>query len=426
MDWTPEGGLKVVDSHIKPAELPALRVAAVDAEGKQAPTRTPGEVDVTFDLGNIDDTSNRVLRASLVNVQDVFPADDAAWLVVGVVRKARVLVVTDGDEILHDFFDLDATQKVAVVSYISPADLKDEAKYLRPARAGAFDLVVFDRCAPDNEEAMPLANTWFIDDVPPPWKKADMPELKGAQIRNPTSKHPLMDHLTGLDEIAFGDAFAFELDSDKNKGVPPRVPKLLETDRGGAVLFALPRRSFTDVVQTFPLVNSKGEWATNWSLKLSFPLFLRNVLYQLGNVSDAAAEAPVQPGQIKAIRPDVAVKDGDPKDAGVKEVKVWDAGRRVSHTVAPGASKDFLYKDTEDIGVYLATWEGGRRGFAVNLLDENESDVRPRDEVKVGAQTVAASAAVHGQPSDLWPWAALAALVLLLLEWTLYHFRVFG
>ena len=184
-------------------------------------------------LTNIDDGSNRVLHASLLDIKDAFPLDDEAWLVVGVVRKARVLIVTDGNEILHDFFDLDATQKVAVVSYITPADLKDKAKYLRPARAGAFDLVIFDRCAPENEEAMPLANTYFIDDVPPPWKRGDMPELKEAQIRNPTSKHPLMTHLTGLDEIAFSDAFRFELDPDKNPNVPARVPKLLETERGG-------------------------------------------------------------------------------------------------------------------------------------------------------------------------------------------------
>lgn len=424
MDWK-DGELRVTDSHIKPLTIKPLSVSALDADKKETPTRTPGEAVAVFDLSNIDDASNRVLHARLLDLKDAFSLDDDAWLVAGVVRKARVLIVTDGDEILHDFFDLDATQKVAIVTYITPADLKDDAKYKRPARDGVFDLVVFDRCAPENEDAMPLGNTWFIDDVPPPWKRADMPELKEAQIRNPTSKNPLMSHLTGLDEIAFSDAFRFELDPAKNPGVPPRVPKLLETDREGAVLFALPRRSFTDLVQTFPLVNAKGEWTTNWNLRLSFPLFLRNVLYQLGNVNDAAAEGSVQPGQIKTLRPDAATKAGDPADSGVKEIKVWDAARKVSHTLQPGPSKDFLYKDTEDIGVYLATWAGGRRGFAVNLLDGDESDIRPRDEVKIGEQ-VLASGPTRGQPRDLWPWAALAALVLLLVEWALYHFRVFG
>ena len=218
--------------------IKALSVSAVDADKKETPTRTPGEAVVIFDLSDIDDTSNRVLHARLLDLNDAFPLDDEAWLVAGVVRKARVLIVTRGNEILHDFFDLEATRQGGQSSPISsPADLKDDAKYLRPARDGAFDLVIFDRCASENEEAMPLGNTFFIGDVPPPWKRADMPPLRKAQIRNPASKHPLMSHLSGLDEIAFSDAFRFDLDPAKNPGVPPRTPMLLETDRedGGAV-----------------------------------------------------------------------------------------------------------------------------------------------------------------------------------------------
>ncbi len=428
MDWTKDNQLQVVDSHIKSIDVGPLTVIAGDAARKEPPVRNPGEEDVTFEVSDAGDGSNRVLRASLVDNKDVFPADDTAWLAAGAVRKAHVLVVTDDDEVLKKFFGLEATKKVAVVTFIKTAELKDEAKYLRPAQIGAFDLVVFDRCRPDDAAGMPLSNTYFIDDVPPPWKKADMPELKDAHIRNPTSKHPLMEGASGLDEIIVFDAFRFELDPDKNPGVPPRVPRLLEIQGAGAVLFALPREGFTDLVQTFPLVNDKGEWTTDWMKRYSFPKFLRNVVYQLGNVSDGAAEGTPQPGQLKSIRPEATGIDAGPAAAGPREVRVWDEARQTWHDAAPGPSRDFLVKDTEDIGVYLATWEpGGRRAFAVNLLDENESDVRPRDEVKVGAEVLQATAAPHhGEPIDLWPFAALAALALLLVEWALYYFRVFG
>ena len=59
--------------------------------------------------------------------------------------------------------------------------------------------------------------------------------------------------------------------------MPPRVPRLLEADRDTALLFVLPRRAFQDLVLTFPLVD-RGLWTTTWNLKLSFPIFLRNVL----------------------------------------------------------------------------------------------------------------------------------------------------
>src|SRR5262249_26271925 len=190
-------------------------------------------------------------------------------------------------------------------------DLKDEAKYGRPARDGAFDLVVFDRCAPASEDLLPLGNTFFVGAVPPPWKRADMPPLTNVAIRNPASSHPLMRHLTALDEIAVTEAFRFPV---RDPRVPPRTPRLLEADQETALLLALPRRSFTDLVMTFPLVNDKGEWTTTWNLKLSFPVFLRNVLYTLGNVSDAAADENVAPGELKALRPDVPVKEVEVED----------------------------------------------------------------------------------------------------------------
>jgi hypothetical protein len=397
----------------------SLREAELDLPGwsvkpggapEDPPADAPGEGAATFDLGEVDDSAGVVVHARLRDVHDRFRLDDEAWLVVGSVRKARVLIVTEGNEILRDFFDQEATAKVATVRYLQPADLGDEAKYRRPARQGEFDLVVFDRCAPDCEAAMPLAATFFIGDVPPPWKRGNMPPLKDTRIRNPGGRHPLLRHLSGLDDIAIAEAFHFDL---ADSGVPPRTPRLLETGGETAVLFVLERRPFPDLVMTFPLINAKGEWATTWPLKLSFPVFLRNVLYQFGHVSDSAAQENVQPGQVEVLRPEAAV------DA----VEVYDPDG-VREMVPRGARAEFPYKSTEKVGPYRAAWPGGQRRFAVNLLDADESNVVPRDEVRIGAQRLA-SGPPRRQAYDTWKCAALAALVLLGLEWAVYHRRVF-
>ncbi|MHB1426204.1 MAG: VWA domain-containing protein [Gemmataceae bacterium] len=387
----------------QPAGEPAASAAGWD-------TDVPGEGVAIFSLGNMDDSANVVVHARLRDVHDAFPLDDEAWLIAGVVRKARVLIVTSGNDILRDFFDLEATKKVADVAYLTPAELRDDAKYRGPARNGEYDLIVFDRCAPEKEDDLPLANTFFIADVPPPWKRADLPPLRETRIRNPTSNHPLMRHLSGLDEIAFSEAFRFDL---KAAGVPPRTPRLLESDRETAVLFVLPRRAFQDVVLAFPLVDGDGRWTTTWNLKLSFPVFLRNLLYALGNVSDAAAEETVQPGQIKTLRPDAAVTTLDVSAPG-----------RQGETVTRGVGGDFAYKNTDTVGVYKATWTTGQRFFAVNLLDADESNIQPRDSIRIGDQRLAAGQS-RRQTYDMWKWIALAALVLLLLEWAVYHRRVF-
>ncbi|MFO0843831.1 MAG: VWA domain-containing protein, partial [Gemmataceae bacterium] len=387
--------------------LPGRYVEPGDPQKKRPPRDVPGEVGHKFYL-DLDEGAEAVLHARLKNHRDQFALDDEAWLVAGVARKARVLIVTPGNEVLRNFFDLEETSKVANVSYISPANLGDAKKYLQPGRAGAFDLVVFDRCAPPSEEALPMANTFFVGDVPPPWKRAELPPLRSALIRNPTSGHPLMRHLAGLDEIAYSEAFRFDL---RDGRVPPRVPRLLEADRETALLFALPRRSFLDLVLSFPLVNAGGQWTTNWSLKLSFPLFLRNVLYQLGHVSDQAAEETVQPGEVKVLRP----------EATPGHVEVADPGK-VTHRVGRGPGGEFAYFGTERLGVYQAGWPGGGRRFAVNLLDAEESNTQPRDEIKLGETEVEADRRRLAS-YDTWKWLALGALALLLVEWAVYHRR---
>ncbi len=403
---------KLKDREVK---LDGRTVKPADPEKNEPAVDSPGEAAVTFDLPDLEEGTMVLIHAKLQGVRDIFPLDDEAFLVLGVVRKARVLIATPGNEILHDFFDQEATTKVASVQYLKPAELKDEAKYGRPAREGAFDLVIFDRCAPETEEDLPLGNTFFIDSVPPPWKRSEMTPLTRVLIRNPASKHPLMQNLTALDEIAFSEAFRFELDPRKDPRVPPKTPRLLECDKDTAVLFALGRRSFTDLVLAFPLVNSKGEWATTWNLKLSFPLFLRNVLYQLGHVSDSSAEESLPPGTPRLLRP----------DSSVKELEVTGPGDKVARRVVRNAQASFVYNDTEQVGVYAVRWPEGEQAFAVNLLDADESNLQPRDAVQIGAQELKAGLA-RGQPRETWKWWAAAALLLLAAEWVFYHRRFYS
>ena len=98
------------------------------------------------------------------------------------------------------------------MTYAAPAALKDAVKYKNPAREGAWDLVVFDRCAPEDEEDMPSANTWFIDELPPPLKKKKIVEDKanvpsGPPIKKVMETSPLLRHLTGLRDIGIDTAF---------------------------------------------------------------------------------------------------------------------------------------------------------------------------------------------------------------------------
>ena len=236
MDWTKDNQLQVVDSHIKPLDHRPVDRYPADADKKGPPTRTPGEADVTFDTQrHRRRLQPRPARQPRRYTRTFSRSTTTAWLVAGVVRKAHVLIVTDGNEILHNFFDLEATQKVAVVTIIATADLKDQDEVSSAGPGGGVrsgDV----RSLPAGQRGGHAAGRTPTSSTTCRRRgsKADMPELKDAHIRNPTSKHPLMEGLSGLDEISPSDAFRFELDPDKNPGVPPRVPKLLEIrGRGG-------------------------------------------------------------------------------------------------------------------------------------------------------------------------------------------------
>jgi hypothetical protein len=347
-----------------------------------------------------------VLHARLLAVGDRFPYDDEAWLAVGMVRKARVLVVTPGNRFLDAFFADESAQQVATLARLAPADLGTEA-YLKPAREGAYDLIIFDRCGPAREEDMPRANTFFMGRPPPPWAWAPEDKVEYPHIRGWQREHPVLQDLTALYEVGISEAY-------RMKDVPRRTPRLIETDRDMAVLLTLNRESFTDLVMTFPLLNEKNELLTNWPLQPSFPLFLRNVLRALGNFSDTAGEERVQPGQVKTLKPDAVLDRLTVVDPGGKE-----------HLLERGKRADFNFGGTDQLGVYRVSWpDGTQRSFAVNLLDRDESNIEPRSLIQIGSQKIEAGQE-RGQPRELWPWLVLAALGLLLTEWYLYNRRIY-
>ena len=402
------------DAKKRELHVPARRVEPPTEEG--APPRDrPGEEAVRFDLTDIDVNGDFVLHARLGGWKDAFALDDEAWLALGVVRKARVLIVGPGNPVLNHFFDSRAARKICDPAYITPDKLKDRAAYLDPAREGEYDLVIFDRCGPATEEEMPRANTFFIGYPPPPWKppgegKGDDPyqteRVLFPQVRGWTDQHPVMHGLRGWHDLEVAEGF-------RMKNLPPRTPRLLEGDRDLVLMLALSRQAYTDLVLAFPLETVDAKWNTRWFLRPLFPLFLRNVLYSLGNVRDATAEEGVRPGQVKHLRPGGAVN----------ELRVRSPSGAVT-TLERGSRADFTFGATDEVGVYTVTWGDELRRFAVNLFDPAESNIEPRASVGIGAERVEAGAS-RKQPRDLWRWLVLAGLVVLLAEWFVYNRRVY-
>jgi hypothetical protein len=238
-----------------------------------------------------------------------------------------------------------------------------------------------------------------------------MKPLENPDIKGRLKDHPLLRYMSSVHSIGLTEAFRFDL---KDPRVPPRTPRLIETDRETAVLFTLSRQSYTDLVMTFPILNSEGRWTTTWPLHLGFPMFMTNVVMVLGNVEDGVDEELARPGREKVIRPDRPMRS--------IEVETPDGIREALNRTQ---RSDFVYGPLPRVGIYRVRWEGKlQRSFAVNLLDSAESDVIPRPSIDIGDERIAAGE-TRSAPRDLWKWIALIALILLLVEWYIYNRRVF-
>jgi von Willebrand factor type A domain/Aerotolerance regulator N-terminal len=355
-----------------------------------------------FALGSIDRGQLRLA----ITTPDVFLADNQAWAVINPSRRARVLFITAGNEPLQRALTVPSAQQWAEVTQETPAVLKT-ADYKKQAAAGAFDLIIYDRCRP---EQMPQANTWFIGMLPPTseWSGSDL--VVRPQIIDTDRSHPITQGIE-LGDVDISEGWPLK--------VPPGGTRLIDSNKG-TLMAICPREGFEDAVLgvDFLTADKEGEAIvnTNWPIKLSFPVFVSNVLQYFGRNQQASAGANYRPGQTVTLRSE---------SAAPLTVKT-PAGSVI--TVPRSRQNTFNFAQTEQLGVYEVR-EGGKttQQFAVNLFDPKESEVAARTEgtVKIGYVEVKPEARWEPARRETWKFLLVVALAVLLFEWYIYNRRVY-
>jgi hypothetical protein len=162
-------------------------------------------------------------------------------------------------------------------------------------------------------------------------------------------------------------------------------------------------------VLTFDLHNS------DLPLQVAFPVLMSNLMAWYSPSQFFDAGDGLSPGQPLSIRPlaettSIVVQrpDGETRRFEAKEGPL-------------------VYADTDVIGLYRVTLESGdslQGGdlFAVNLFAPEESDIAPADTISLGEAEIGAAVEEEavGQ-REFWPWLALVGLLVLLVEWYVYH-----
>ncbi|MEZ6092728.1 MAG: BatA and WFA domain-containing protein [Pirellulaceae bacterium] len=345
----------------------------------------------------------------VVSPDDDMTEDNVAFTVVNPPRLAQVLIVTPGNEYLELAMDTEPIQKMASVVFESRDYITTE-EYRTKAFDGEFDLVIFDQCQP---ETMPNCNTMFLGDKPPgdDWKFGD--KQYPTPIADFFRSHPLINSMQ-LTNITI-------LEAAKIEG-PSGTQSLIDSTYG-TIMAIGPRGGFQDLVCSFPLATFTDDGFqvnTDWPSKLSFPLFVQNLVSNLAGGARFLTQDSASPGEIARISPPPTVSRVqiiNPQETQFSQSRDKNNMIQFSQTELPGvytvAPDEFSTETAPPI-----------QYFAVNLFDPQESNINVREELEIGFEPVAATTEVLPARTEYWKWIILLVLAVIIAEWYIYNRRI--
>ena len=360
-----------------------------------------GTSGLEFDLEEIESGTLRLE----INQKDHLAVDNVAFTTINQPRPAKVLLVSPGNDALVMALGTERSLTLADVSLADP-EILGQSSYQKSASTNAYDLIIYDQCAP---EQMPQCNTLFIGRLPPQKKWQSEEAQSVPQIVDTDRAHPLMQFVE-LGNVRIAEATPLD---------PPSGSTVLIDTDAGPIFAIAPREGYEDAVLGFEIVDTPaGEANTDWPIRLSFPLFIDNVLGYLGGViGRGPARGTVQPGQSITLQ-------ANPASGRVRVESPWGE----TFGVARDPLGQITFSDTHQIGVYQvresSTGKVAER-FTVNLFDGAESNIRPQAELEIGHSVVAAQARWEPTRREGWKYLLIGALGVLLFEWYIFNRRVY-
>lgn len=325
------------------------------------------------------------LEARIKRPLDALPVDDQAFAVLPRPRPLRILLVTAGNLFVEGALLLDPTLKV---QKIAPTGWRDDL-------AKEVDAIVFDRFLP---ERLPSTAALILG---APVAASASPFVSKREQKTPIvteldRKHPLMKWID-LKDLNIASSVVFE---------PASGDVVLARALRDPIVVAGTRGKHRYVAIGFDVQKS------DWPLRVSFPVFVTNVLGWFTETSEA---------------PDLALRLGVPRrvqlDGSAGAVQVTLPGQPPRQTTIRDGRLQLVAETRGFVELRLA--DQRTLTLPASLLDPEES-LRPMatslqlDGQPIGGPLEGRS----GLPVELWPLFVLLALGLAAIEWWTYHRRV--
>lgn len=344
------------------------------------------EVFYTDLTGDFTTVSAALTRVTGTTVPNHLTLDDRAWTVFNPPGAGRVLLMTPGNIYLR--------QALASLPGIEPFQGNIENGL---PTGQTFDLYVLDGWLPEDGTLPP--GDLFI--VAPP-QSSLLFDIAGRSTATANPRSLPDDARTRY--VNFNNVSL--LDFNVIEGADWADP--LITVEGGPLLLAGTVDGRQVAILTFDLHRS------DLPLQIAWPILLANLMQWYTPAQTVPTPEGLLVGETLALNP--------PFEADRVRVTRPD-GDTTTLIVGEGP---LIYTDTTLPGLYTVDTYAGSdliqsEPFAVNLFNRLESLISPAQQLTIGASQVTEAAREEIGQREFWPLVALGALLLLALEWWLYH-----
>lgn len=316
---------------------------------------------------------------ALLAVEDDFPTDNQAFVVLSESAVMRFLYVGKGNPFLEHLFRALPYVQVTRTDQWIPENFAPELS--------EYDMIILDGVP---SPSITEGNFILINSV-----ARDLPlEVKGKILRPRllpgVTKHPVTEGLR-LDDLYIKEALHL---------LPTGEGAALVRAREGPLIFALEKGRLRALVLGFDLL------ASDLPFRVAFPVLFINAFDWFHPKRVEFPTIKVQAGRSYELHL--------PATEEQVEVRVPSGKREMLQAV----SNPLPFADTFDAGFYSFTTKSSGGQFAVNLFSESESEIRPR--VPVSSGGVVNRRLRNGEKVEtgfsLWPFLLVLGLILLAVE----------
>ena len=330
---------------------------------------------------DIPEPENPTQMRVKLDVKDDLAIDNTAYLILKPRKTLKVLLVGKDNVFLENALKVDPGVELSKTTAFSSGK--------------GFDAVVFDDTAPAK---LPEGNYLFIHCI-----SNQTPVTVSGSVENVTAADWERD-----DPVLRYVDFGTDLFGSAMKAEPTGWGRQLAVAESGSLIVAGEKNRMRAVFVGFDLMQ------TRFMLNVSFPIMISDSIRWLGTGNDDSELGEIHTGDPISI----------PVAAGTGALNVLkpDGSRREIATAEQGGA---VFADTDLVGQYQVEGKGFKYMFAANLASAAESDTTPHRSLTVLDNPTASAGRKMKTPVPLMPLLALIGLMVLCIEWWVFHRRAY-